>query len=66
MPIPGLTDIYAFGDWLKQNYRGEARRPLLVTPVKGGLIRVGELKEETHNGNENPQEGTRTSIPLRS
>jgi hypothetical protein len=40
MPIPGLTDIYAFGDWLKQEYRGDKRKPLLITPIQGGLIFV--------------------------
>ena len=46
MPTPGLTDIYAFSEWLKREYIGDKRKPLLITPVVGGLIKVGELKEE--------------------
>lgn len=49
MPTPGLTDIYAFGDWLKREYIGSLRKALLIEPLAGGLIRVTELppqKEE--------------------
>jgi hypothetical protein len=42
MPIPGLTDIYAFGDWMKRDYHGAARKPLLIEPIAGGLINVTE------------------------
>jgi hypothetical protein len=45
MPIPGLTDIYEFGEWLKKNYLGTKRtKALLVTPITGGLIRVDEVE----------------------
>ena len=50
MPIPGLTDIYAFGDWLKLEYRGEKRKTLLIQPLVGGLIRVIEWPKEEHDG----------------
>jgi hypothetical protein len=40
-----LSDIYAFGDWLKRNYTGDKRKPLLIEPVQGGLIRVRELPD---------------------
>jgi hypothetical protein len=53
MPIPGLTDIYAFGEWLKRDYLGAGRKALLIEPVQGGLIQVTELpprKEEDEYG----------------
>jgi hypothetical protein len=43
--IPGLTDVYEFGDWLKKNYIAAHERKLpalLVTPERGGLISVSE------------------------
>lgn len=46
MPIPGLTDIYEFSEWLKREYRGDKRKVLLIKPVQGGLIRVGQLEPE--------------------
>jgi hypothetical protein len=46
---PKLTDIYAFGEWLKKNYIGSSRKPITITPQIGGLITV-ELAKET-NGN---------------
>jgi hypothetical protein len=42
MAIPGLTDIYAFGEWLKREYHGGTRRGLLIEPIAGGLINVTE------------------------
>lgn len=42
MPIPGLTDIYAFSEWLKREYIGAKRKPLLIEPIIGGLINVTE------------------------
>jgi hypothetical protein len=44
MPVPGLTDIYAFGDWMKRNYAGDSRKTLVIQPVRGGLIRVDEAE----------------------
>jgi hypothetical protein len=35
-----LSDIYAFGDWLKRCYQGEIRKPLKIEPLSGGVIRV--------------------------
>lgn len=58
MPIPGLTDIYEFSDWLKKNYIGLKRGPLLIQPIQGGLITVesvppavieGEFKIISHD-----------------
>jgi len=43
--LPELTDIYTFSDWLKQHYSGDQRKPLLINPVIGGLIRVKELEK---------------------
>lgn len=40
---PGLTDIYAFGDWLKKHYVGSNRQTLTISPEVGGLIRVSTL-----------------------
>jgi hypothetical protein len=40
MPIPGLTDIYAFSDWLKKEYLGTQRTALHIKPIQGGLIEV--------------------------
>lgn len=42
MPIPGLTDIYEFSDWLKKNYVGGSRCGLSIAPIQGGLIEVKE------------------------
>jgi hypothetical protein len=46
MPIPGLTDIYVFSEWLKREYIGNKRKALMIQPVQGGLIHVTELAEE--------------------
>jgi hypothetical protein len=43
MEAPGLTDIYAFGEWLKKNYIGSGRRTLFIRPIQGGLIDVREI-----------------------
>jgi hypothetical protein len=40
MEAPGLTDIYAFGEWLKREYKGAERKSLFIRPVQGGLIDV--------------------------
>lgn len=41
----GLTDIYAFSDWLKRDYRGSSRKKLVIEPIAGGLINVVEMSE---------------------
>lgn len=42
MPIPGLTDIYEFSDWLKREY--PTKRPSLqINSEVGGLILVKEI-----------------------
>jgi hypothetical protein len=53
MPPKELTDIYEFGDWLKREYIGSNRKPLLIEPVVGGLIRV-TVKEEDHGEQKEP------------
>ena len=45
---PGLTDIYALGDWLKKHYVGSPRHPLHIQPEIGGLITV-TIAEPRHN-----------------
>jgi hypothetical protein len=40
MTAPGITDIYAFGEWLKRNYIGQDRKALFIRPIQGGLIDV--------------------------
>ena len=43
--LPELTDIYALSEWLKRYYSGDKRKPLLITPQRGGLITVKKLEE---------------------
>jgi hypothetical protein len=45
MEAPGLTDIYAFGEWLKKFYTGASRKPLFIKPIQGGLIDVREVTD---------------------
>jgi hypothetical protein len=52
MPREQLTDIYAFSDWLKKEYVGNKRKPLLIEPVVGGLIRVTEKEDDSGNQKE--------------
>jgi len=42
--LPELTDIYAFGDWLKKHYSGSGRDWLVIQPIQGGLIKVHSVK----------------------
>lgn len=44
MEAPGLTDIYAFGEWLKKYYTGSTRKALFIRPIQGGLIDVREVE----------------------
>lgn len=47
MPIPGLTNTYAFADWLKVEYKKAGRPQLLVTPENGGLLQIDLLPYDT-------------------
>lgn len=49
MPIPGLTDVYEFGDWLKKEYPKQ-KSALMIKSELGGLITVSEIPPE--NGKE--------------
>lgn len=47
MPIPGLTDTYAFADWMKAEYVKAGRPVMTVRPESGGLLTV--LFTSTHH-----------------
>lgn len=49
MPIPGLTDVYEFSDWMKKECPKQ-KSALMIKSESGGLIKVSEIRPE--NGKE--------------
>lgn len=48
MPVPGLTDVYEFSDWLKKEYPAK-RITLQINSEVGGLILVKEITPTISN-----------------
>lgn len=45
MPIPGLTDVYEFSDWLKKEY-SKTKPIMYIHPENGGLITVSVAEDK--------------------
>jgi hypothetical protein len=56
MPIPGLTDIYEFSDWIKKEYP-KAKSTLQINSEVGGLILVSLIQPTIQNTLLNKTEG---------